>query len=52
MKLLGVRPEYIEGLDYDLWQLIEQCWAHVPEDRPEAGFIANFFENHRKTAST
>jgi serine/threonine protein kinase len=30
----GVRPEFSAGINYQLKQLLEQCWAQRPKDRP------------------
>jgi hypothetical protein len=32
-------PSHIRGLNDNLWGLIESCWNHNPDSRPEAGQI-------------
>ena len=44
----GVRPEYIEGIDQGIWEMMEQCWSPAPEDRPEPGHISAIFDEYRK----
>jgi hypothetical protein len=40
------RPEGSEGIWFtdDVWAVLERCWAHQPNGRPEIVDVAQFFE--------
>ena len=46
MVARGVRPERVDAIDERLWAMMSKCWTHVPEERPDAGSIAEFFERY------
>ena len=40
------RPEGVEGERFtdDLWQVLNQCWATRPEDRPSSSAVLEYLE--------
>jgi hypothetical protein len=41
----GIRPDFPDGVDPDYVQLITECWASTPTDRPSFISIVERLEN-------
>eukprot|EP01025_Chloroclados_australasicus_P037541 TRINITY_DN3833_c1_g1_i5.p1 TRINITY_DN3833_c1_g1~~TRINITY_DN3833_c1_g1_i5.p1 ORF type:complete len:568 (-),score=55.83 TRINITY_DN3833_c1_g1_i5:318-2021(-) len=39
----GRRPQMPEDIDQDLQRIIQKCWAHSPQDRPESSQLVSEF---------
>ncbi|XP_060515912.1 dual serine/threonine and tyrosine protein kinase-like isoform X4 [Cylas formicarius] len=46
----GIRPECLPQFDRACWNLMEQCWAAEPSDRPLLGYVQPYLESLYKSA--
>lgn len=42
---VGMRPECLPNFDLKCWNLMQQCWASDPADRPLLGYVQPQLEN-------